>query len=227
MGEFTMNSREIFLDQTKEVLNKFTKLSIVNTNNGLPMLKGELDIIDKDGKYWESYLVEIHCVDEYPNRFPLLFEVGNKIPQIGDWHVYEDTKACCIKVLQEELLICKEGITLIGFIQYQVLPYLFNQTYRRVEGFYVNGEYSHGIFGIIEFYKLQLKVSENSEVIKYLSYIQNGIEPDRVAMCFCGSKIKYRKCHRDSFRNIIKLGQVQLRKDIENIIRFTNILYSI
>ena len=219
-----MNPYDLFIEQSKEVFISFPKLRVEKKDDNVPILIGEIDIIDDTGKYWENYLIEIHCTPEFPNRFPLVYEVGGKLPRIGDWHINEDSKTCCICVLQEELLICKEGVSLLKFIQNQVLPYFFNQTHRRVEGYYVNGEYSHGILGIVEFYSRELRTQNPLEIIQLLNYIQQGKEPHRIDLCFCGSRKKYRKCHRESFRKLINLGQFRISADIEYIYK---LVYSV
>jgi hypothetical protein len=212
-----MTAYEIFINQFNELSIEFPKLVLVKNTKEIPIIKGVIDIIDHLGKHWETYEIEIHCTDVYPYRFPIVYEVSGKIPKIADWHIYEDSHSCCIKILPEELLICNKGITLLDFVKFQILPYLFNQTHRRVEGYYVNNGYSHGISGIFEFYSQHLNTTNVFQIIKILSYIYKGEEPDRVKMCFCGSNKKYRKCHRESFRTLIKLGREQLYKDITSI----------
>jgi hypothetical protein len=201
---------ELFLQQLDESIRQFPKLGRIE-RDGVVILKGELEVIDTFGKYWDSYTVEIHHSDTFPFRFPILYEVGGKIPQIGDWHINEDTKSCCIKVLPAELITCKNGITLTGFIQQEVLPYLFNQTHRRVEGYYVNGEYSHGIHGIYEFYSRLLNTGDSiKKTLTLMTYVASNPKPERTSLCFCGSGIKYRKCHRDAFEQLALVDKKDL-----------------
>lgn len=211
-----MDPYELFVYQQEEVLLKYTKLKRGEVN-GLPILKGELDIIDNNGKYWESFSIEIHVCSTYPNNFPSLFETGNKIPRIADWHVYEDTGSCCVKVLPIELIECKKGITLLSYIDYHVLPYLFNQTFRRLNGYYPAGEYSHGIAGIIEFYLEQLNTKNIGQALIWMLQISNGLTLGRTSKCFCGKNIKYRHCHRDAVNKLKLLGTEQLKNHAANI----------
>jgi len=209
-----MDPFDLFSEQVADIKNDYPKLTAMQLDNGVPMLKGEIDIIDGNGKYWETYSVEIHCSHEFPYRFPKLYETGGMIPKIGDWHVYEDTKYCCIKVLPEEIMICNKGITLLRFIKEQVLPYLFNQTHRRVEGYYVNGEYSHGVKGVYEFYSRTLMENDVRKILDILLFICKGIKPGRTHECFCGSQEKFRRCHRDAFDALIGLGDKTLRDHV-------------
>lgn len=170
-------------------------------------LKGRLDIIDAAGKYWDTYEVEIHFQEGFPYRFPALYETGGKIPKKGDWHIYEDTLTCCVKVLPEEILRCINGITLVEYIKEEVLPYLFNQTHRRIEGYYVNGEYSHGAIGFYEFYSEALGTKGDiKKTVALMKYIADHSRPDRTSKCFCGSSAKFRHCHRPAFDKLKKIG---------------------
>lgn len=132
------NAYSIFVSQLEDTIKVFPSLQRRHVGE-YEILKGIIPVIDTDGKHWEEYEIEIHCSIKFPFEFPILFETSNKIPKIGDWHIYEDTLSCCVKVKPEEIILCKDGITIIEYIQEQVRPYLFNQTYRRIEGHYVNG----------------------------------------------------------------------------------------
>jgi hypothetical protein len=197
---------ELFVSQLDDAIASNPNLCKIGLN-GKIILKGAISIIDKDGKHWEDYVIEIHNSQEFPNQFPLLFETSGKIPRIGDWHVYEDRGSCCVKIFPEEILRCKKGITVSEYIQEEVIPYLFNQTHRRTEGYYVNGEYSHGTKGIYEYYSEILKTGNNvKQTLELMKFVVTHERPYRTSMCFCGEKIKFRHCHRDSFDLLKMLG---------------------
>lgn len=220
MGDSTVGGAYgVFVSQLDEATMSFPSLQRVVVN-GEEILKGSLSIIDKDGKHWEDYEVEIHVSEEFPYRFPRLFEVSGKIPRIADWHVYEDTGSCCVKILPEEVLRCKNGITVTEYIQEEVLPYLFNQTHRRTEGYYVNGEHSHGLRGIFEYYANILNTGDNIKLtVQLLRYIATNDRPARTAACFCGNGNKFRQCHRLAFDRIKPIGSAVLLDHAENIAR--------
>lgn len=180
----------------------FNKLSIVELDEE-KILKGELDIVDAKGKLWDTYQIEIRGSNCYPYSFPKLFETANAFPKIVDWHVYEfDDKSCCVDVTPNEIFICKSGLNVSDYIQRFVIPYLANQTFRIREGYYLFGEYSHGILGRIEFYQEKLKARNPQELIKMLSLSIEGYNPDRRAYCpFC-YKTKFRKCHKEAFKQL-------------------------
>lgn len=179
----------------------FDKLNIVEENEER-FLKGSLDIIDGTGKVWETFQVEIKGSESYPYAFPRLYETNNAFPKNADWHVYENDFSCCVDVPMSEKIICKNGLNIANYIKQYAIPYFANQTYRKREGYYLYGEYSHGILGRLEFYQSKLKAKNPAELIKMFDLIINDYNPDRRAMCpFCYTE-KFRRCHRDAFREL-------------------------
>ncbi len=199
----------------------FPRLRIVDAVSE-KYLAGEIDIIDSLGRTWDTYSVAIKGSRDFPKRFPNLFETGNAFPKIMDWHVYEEDQSCCVDVTPNELLICENGITLLEYMKEQVVPYFANQTFRKREGYYLYGEYSHGIFGRIEYYQRKLKAKSPSELIKMFDLIIKGYHPERTSYCpFC-HRIKFRKCHRDVFQELEKIKEFIYWDAKNKIIPFFN-----
>jgi hypothetical protein len=181
----------------------FNKLNVVE-ENGEQLLAGTLDIIDGTGKLWDTYSIEIRGSENYPYAFPKLFETKDAFPKNADWHVYEDDLSCCIDVPLNEKIICKNGLSVANYIISYALPYFANQTFRIREGYYRFGEYSHGIFGRIEYYQSKLKAENPIQLLEMFRLILINYNPERTAFCpFC-YKLKFRNCHRVVFR---ELGQ--------------------
>lgn len=193
---------EIFENDIISVPVTFNKLNVVELD-GEKILTGELDIVDANGKLWDTYHIEIKGSDSYPYSFPKLFETADVFPKIVDWHVYEfDDKSCCVDVTPNEIIVCKDGLNVSEYIQRFAIPYLANQTFRIREGYYLFGEYSHGIFGRIEFYQSKLKARSPMELMQMFDLIIKGYNPDRTAYCpFC-RKMKFRKCHKNAFKEL-------------------------
>ncbi|MDZ7659507.1 hypothetical protein [Fodinibius sp.] len=205
-----------FVDQLDSATEKYPQLKIVS-ENGEKFLRGNLEIIDEEGKQWELYQVEIKFKEGFPHRFPKVFETSDKVPKIADWHIYKD-ESCCIDVDPSEIIKCRDGITLIGFIDHELLPYLFNQTHRRVEGYYVNSGYSHGWIGVYEFYSGKLETGNNvRKTLSLIQYIANNSRLNRSNKCFCGSNNLFRNCHMEAFDELKKLDRVTLLEHMEII----------
>lgn len=184
----------------------FDKLGIVEENEER-FLKGSLDIIDGTGKVWKSFQVEIKSSESYPNAFPRLYETNNAFPKNADWHVYENDFSCCVDIPMSEKIICAKGLHIVDYIKQFAIPYFANQLFRIREGYYLYGEYSHGIKGRLEFYQSKLKAKNLAELIKMFDLIIKDYKPNRRAICpFC-QKEKFRRCHRDSFNEMQQIKE--------------------
>lgn len=201
-----MTAYDRFISQLAEAQENFPALTQVEVD-GKIHLRGIVSVVDKEGKHWEDYEIEIHCTDNFPKEFPRLFEISGKIPRIADWHIYEDTGSCCTKIPPEEIFRCHKGITVTEYIKEEVIPYFFNQTHRRVEGYYINGEYSHGGKGLLEYYTKELKTGSNFKLtLDLIRFIATEEKPHRTSFCFCGKKEKFRHCHKAAFEKLKPLG---------------------
>lgn len=204
-----------FCHQFDSVIKEFPHLKIKELD-GEKYLKGILDIVDEHKNVVGSFSIEIkYCVD-FPYKFPLLYEVGGDIPNFPDWHKYINDM-CCITVEPDEILKCKNGISIIRFIENYAVPYFANQIYRKLNGVYKNGEYSHGILGLLEFYSNLFQTSDKSKWREYVKLVSSGktIKLGRNDRCFCGSNLKYKNCHDKIFYNINRLGIKQIIKDLK------------
>ncbi|PKK36814.1 hypothetical protein BWI96_10615 [Siphonobacter sp. SORGH_AS_0500] len=208
MGELSRGAKE-FIEEAQSLVDQNPCLFIAKDEHGLPSLCGELLLDDEEGIPFDSYHVKIEFVSNYPFEFPKVFETGNRIPKNIDWHIFESDGHCCIKSMPEESLLCKRGITLEWFIKTQVKPYFYNQKYREIHGFFLK-ERSHGINGNNEFFKEIFRTENLQTIAKGLIYIKTRQKPNRVDACFCGSKLKFRKCHRDTYRLLLNLSDEEL-----------------
>lgn len=212
------DSYSSFCHQLDSVVKKFPHLKITELD-GVQLLKGILDIINEDKEVVGSFYIEIKYSEDFPYRFPFLYEVGGDVPKSADWHKYTDDR-CCITVEPDEILKCKDGISVIAFIESYAIPYFANQIYRKLNGKYKNGEYSHGEIGLLEFYCVLFQTSDKSKWREYVNFVSSGktIKARRNERCFCGSSLKYKNCHNKVFYNINRIGIKQIIKDLKMFI---------
>lgn len=206
-----MNNAD-FVNDIPAALIAFPKLH-AEDRGGVTIVKGDIDLMS-DGNLEDTYSVEIHQTIQFPFLFPKVYEVGGRIPINADWHVYEDTGVLCIAPPPEEILACRKGLSLSHFIQDWLKPYLFSQTFRRKNGYFYR-ERSHGVKGVMEYYQEKLNEPDAFKVIILMQRIAKLKEPGRTENCFCGSGVRYRKCHRDAYRRFSEMSSQQFLGDIE------------
>ncbi|WP_409151174.1 SEC-C metal-binding domain-containing protein [Sphingobacterium sp. BS-2] len=210
------NSYLKFVEEASYAISKFPDLKLLSREDSLPYLEGKIDLLDENGMPYDSYSVKILCVPDYPNSFPVVYETKGRLPHNIDWHVYRDGHFC-ICTPAEEYIQCSKGITLLDFIQNHLVPYLHNQAFRELEGYYLN-ERSHGKKGVLESLYMMLDTTNADKVLDILIFIYKNKTPHRTSKCFCESGKKYRHCHRESFTQIKQIGQDRIKFIIQSII---------
>ncbi len=214
------NSQTVFNDQLNEVIHQFPQFQKIEGTDGTFYLKGILDIPNDNLDIVGSYMTEIHCSQKFPYAFPILYETGGDITNHPDWHKYSNG-SCCITVEPDEMLICKNGITVLQFIQNHAIAFFANHIYRETTGSYKNGEYAHGIDGMNQFYSDLFMTTEYNEWIRYYEhvFIKKSIHCGRNERCFCNSMKKFKHCHEAIFWQLKQIGKVNVSKHLLTIIK--------
>ncbi len=215
-----MSSILQFEEEALEVGKVYKSLSLIR-GGGHPFLRGQLAIVDEEDTLWHTYDVEIHHTENYPKSFPIVYETGGAIQRIADWHINSDG-SCCLDNEFSQQIKCFKGIKLIDFIRNELLPWLANQSYRRVTGNYVNGEQGHGDIGRIEFFMLELKAPNLKVCVEWMIELAKRQKLPRQATCFCGSGNKWRHCHKPIFEKLQPISSVALAWAIRRFLSFLN-----
>ena len=210
-----MQHDAIFKYQALKLVIKHPAFEIKYIGNDCT-IHGVLFLNDYLGCEVDSYQIEIRR-GNYPKQYPLVFETGGRIPKNIEWHIYPDTGNCCFEIPAEELLHCKAGLTLIDFLEQIVMPYFYNQTYRQVNGFYYN-EHKHGLGVVFDYYRKIFNANSFLEIINLLDTISIIEPPPRTSLCFCGSGLKYRKCHKQAYQKLKPLGAAFLQEQAKQLL---------
>ncbi len=193
---------------------EFPAMQIVG-NPGNRYLKGILNISDKEGNNLGQYLVEIRRSLGYPFAYPRAYEIGGDIPIGADYHKYSDN-SLCLDVAAHERIVCNAGLDICRFIKDVLIPHLANQLYKKITGQYAD-EYSHGADGVREFYT-ELCKSDKSAILRgCYNYAFGGSKIGRNELCFCGSQLKYKRCHEEAINALQIIGRKQVIMDFKEM----------
>lgn len=197
-----MKGKQLFLAEVKQLKLDYFKFHLNDDFDNL-FIEGQIFLCDEQKKIIDSYDIRILVKDDYPNSLPFVFETSKRIPNNIEWHVFPDGH-CCIVTPPEESIICRKGITLEKFLTTHVVPYFHNQLFREINGYFLH-ERSHGTEGVQEYFKSLFRSNDVKKISEWLKFVAKRKEPSRIANCFCGSNKKYRKCHRNIFRELQNL----------------------
>ena len=156
-------------------------------------LTGTFDIIDGEENHWGAFSASLYFADYYPKGFALLQDNSKAFPWDLNWHIDEKTGLCCVCGPIEREERAAKAISILGFIEAYVIPFYANQIHKNEFGFYKNGEYAHFKEGIWEALEEEFGTSDRKKITLLL--IQMRSKRGRNEICFCGSGIKFKKCH--------------------------------
>lgn len=164
---------------------------------------GSFDAYDSaTDTFIESHQILIAFPEDYPYRFPKVWEVTGKIPQIADRHVFSSGNLCFGNKL-DEAMVCSRGINLIWFLENVLNPHLCREYVREHRGDYPDGERSHDTEGLWEgFYEL-FKSQDKQSILEALRTILYGSKLERNTPCFCRSGRKFKHCHNSQAKVIL------------------------
>jgi hypothetical protein len=160
-------------------------------------LVGQLQLIDPiDAKIWETYQIKVHIPFGYPTITPSTFEVEKKIPWNKDFHV-DNLGKCCLAPRLEEVIILGRNYTLVDYFDKLVVPFFASQKLFELGQGKGIGEYSHFGAGIFEYYRDKFKTSDPKIILKSLYILADKNPFYRNQRCFCGSGLKFKRCHKE------------------------------
>lgn len=204
-----------FIKDLKEVQKVFPDLLHTPTRKNPFILSGNISIFDANDFFRGIFMVRIEYANTYPLGFAKLYEVGEAIPRMEDWHKGMNDQ-CCVCTIPEEVINQHDSQPAIYFIIEYAVPFLVNHIHKEEYGFYPNGEYPHREAGTIEWYQEFFPNCSFLKIVEYLKQILNNKElTQRNKLCICGSGLKYKRCHQIKCRNLKKIPKKLMKEHIQ------------
>lgn len=180
--------------QMEEVQAKHHALELAQESGGQLRVRGPLGFtIDHDGQtVADTYQIELHIPDNYPETPPSAYETDGKVPK--DFEHFMKAGNFCLGAPVEVRRRFAGHRNLLTFIDDQVIPYLFACSYKREYGKLPFTDREHGYFyGLLDFYMEHFGAGEITS-LKLLKCLADGFAPP-VGPCPCDSGRKLRDCH--------------------------------
>ena len=196
--------------QIETVLEKYG----LHFNENINLFTGELKIIDND-----SYLISVD-ISPFPISFPIVKEIGGRIPNRIDRHIYKNRVCCLTTEAKEQILIKKRIRSLDNFFALVVIPFFQNNSYYEYNEKYIHGEYEHGIIGVFESYQEIANIKDYKILIELLQARLKDKIFNRDESCFCGSGRKYKRCHFSNYNDLFLIDRELIIKDMNTLINF-------
>jgi hypothetical protein len=144
----------------------------------------------------KKYLITINFVAGGPTLTepPVVREIGDAIPKIGDRHIDEQGN-CCLYMPEYFYVNFAGKVDILSFLDGPVRGYFSNQyIYEHDRTLaWQSGEYSHGAPGILEYYQELLEIEDSVQVLAFIRLIGSNGYIDGGKNCYC-NKRKIREC---------------------------------
>src|SRR5690606_27322696 len=118
---------------------------------------------------------------------------------------------------KEQILIKSKVKSLTSFISLIVIPFFQNNSFYELNKRYKEGEYSHGVPGIIEAYQDILKLKNKNQVADVLGNII-GKQLINSSSCYCGSELPLRECkggiHKSAYNEFKLINDELISQDL-------------
>lgn len=220
-----MASSSIIIQHYSQAVEKYPWLEKPYALENLWVIDGKLDVIDINGYCWGTYQVKIVFPNGYPLNIPVLIETSNKITRHVDWHISEQG-VCCVGTIAKQHREMSDGITLISWLDKFAIPYFANHIQRLELGSYANGEFAHGLEGILEYYKELFQTLDANSTLDRLRQIAGLNSYSKNALCFCGSGKKYKRClEKNRKEHMFHIPRDILIADINSLKKLTPKIY--
>lgn len=206
------NKVSFFDEEKKLILETFPSLKYRESED-IVYLSGKLQITN-----FSVFTIEIKFPNDYPLALPEIKETSKKIPALHDRHINNDN-TCCIgmpAVMYQEL---GTEYTIIDYIEKFVIPFFVNQIHFEIYGEWSNGEYSHGIQGILEYYQEVFNTMGKKTILKFLK-ITTRATSKQYKSCPCGSGKIFKVCHYEQLLLVTQTVPLkQLKSDYAKLRR--------
>lgn len=198
-----MHAAKLDLEEVKAVIAfDQPKLSAVRDGpdiivEGSLLLVDDSDSVSPKGPISE-FDIRIITGDRFPDREPMVFELGGRIPRCADRHINGDGD-CCVTVWENWLLGAGDT-SFSAFMNGPLREYFLGQYWFERTGKWPFGQRPHGEEGLVEAFADALGISRKKEDVIYYLRLLAQPWPKGHWMCPCGSGLILRYCHKDRLK---------------------------
>jgi hypothetical protein len=198
------NRINIIHEHFRPVVKRYPGLKLAEGKNGCWLVKGELYFYASYNNVpiEDEFDILIFIPKDFPDKPPRVMETGKRIPI--NFHHYKNDILCLGTPLEINLKF-KKNPTLLGFIEEQLITYLYGFSYQERNGGKMPfGEWPHAGEGIVTFYRGLFNIEEIDSIMGLLRIMADNLYRGHHD-CPCGSGQKLRHCHGNQLRELIKI----------------------
>ncbi|HCN82756.1 MAG TPA: hypothetical protein DIT07_03930 [Sphingobacteriaceae bacterium] len=160
-----------------------------------------LVVLEKPPKFVESYtgaygacLIASFRLGTFPNTFPKVLLLDDKIEKSDDYHIGKD-RAICLEHTYIANALAQSGLRLYDFVNYYLSKYFSWALVKRYGNSDKLQEWAHRDSGTKQVYETLLCTTDKNTIRFFLENYSKSSKIHRNDKCYCGSDKKLKYCH--------------------------------
>lgn len=184
---------EVAIKQMGQVQRHHPGLELLRDKDGTLRVRGPVGFTTNYNAcvIQDTYEIEITLSEDFPQSPPMVKEVAGRIPR--NFHHFPETGTLCLGAPVEVRRRFAKCRTLIGFINDQVIPFLYTYSCYRDYGVLPYGELAHGSPGLRDYY-MNYFGTDLIHTLKLLKLLADDSDPP-LSPCPCGNGNTLNDCH--------------------------------
>jgi hypothetical protein len=201
-----------------ELLVTHRGLRIVPVSSDETRIRGPLSFrVEQSGldSIADTYEILLDVPRKYPSEFPTVSETAGRISP--KFHKLNDRSLCLASPTRIRLALLGNP-SLLYFVEYLLVPYLYGHSFFERFGVLPFGELPHGRNGLVEDIASLLAVQPDSDVEAFVALSGMRRRAANKRPCPCGSSRKLGRCHNTRLNALRKqLGRSWFREILSQL----------
>lgn len=194
-------------------LNAHRGLRYIGKDDNFFKFCGNFYLTDSEGGLIESFEIAIIVGKNYPNTFPNVILLDDKIERSDDYHISKEGVICFEHTYVTNVL-AKSGLRLYDFVNY-FFPKYFSWALVKKNGNAQDlQEWNHKDDGTKQLYETILETTDRDAIRLFLKNYCGMKKIRRNDRCYCGENKKLKHCHYDVALFLKSTSKGQIFKDI-------------
>lgn len=202
-----------FEEDKNAMLNAHRGLRYIGKNKDYYKFRGSFYLTNPQGDLIESFEIGIFIGKDYPNTFPIVILLDDKIEKIEDNHISEKGLICFDHDYTTNA-IAKNGLRLYDFANYYLPKYFSWVLVKKYGDTQKLQEWAHGKDGTKQFYENLLGTTDKNTIYLFIENYCKALKIHRNDKCYCGSGKKIKRCHIEAVQYLKATSKQTICKDI-------------
>jgi hypothetical protein len=181
--------------------------------NSFYKFSGDFYLTNLNGELIETFEIALLIGKSYPNIFPLLFLLDEKIEKSDGYHI-DEFGCICLEHTYIANALAKSSLRIYDFINYYLPKYFSWALLKKHSKTESLQEWEHKDKGTKQVYEILLETTDSNIIKLFLENYCIASEIRRNDKCYCGNDRKLKNCHYEAVLFLKNTPKEYISKDI-------------